>query len=304
MLNRKLICAGLSFLMILPLGACSGNADKPQTVDEDDHSDEDDSKEPTIAEPEKEEFSGETPVDNEYVTLSLSSITEDLSTDTYIWHAQLDNKSDQTVVTSIRGLSVNDFVISSPEFDGTLSAGESSTVEITFSGSDLVKNDIIEVAKASFDFYVSDEAGNTLKTESAVIYPYGEAYYQRPERVRFTEEQTIFDNEYGTLIVTGFDSYQYQYETSIYFDNKSGQPLILDITDESGYTKSFIDGEESMETNIGISYVPADQRTNTEIAMVIGEESKEATEVSFVFTLRNPEDSSIVYSESVNVIPW
>ena len=305
MFDKRILCAGLAFMMMLPITGCSADTARPSAADDGDPEDEE-GKEPTIVidEKTKEEFTGETPVDNEYVTLTVSSITEDLGADRYVWNAELTNKSGQVLYTSIPSVSVNDFVLSSLQFDGAVNPGETKPVEITFNGSDLIKNDIDEVAKASFDFYVSDESGNTLKTDSAVIYPFGETYYERGSRVKYSDELTVFDNEFGTLIVTGFDSYQYKYEVEIYFENKSGRALILDVTDESGYTKSFIDSYESPETNVAVSYIPAEQRTNTEIQMAIEQEYTEASTVSFVISLRAPEDNSILFQQSVTVNPW
>ena len=305
MLKRKLAMAAISLGLIFTASGCSSKNDS--AADDEAELDDMEAEEATMIDDNsqyREDFSATTPVDNEYVTLSVDSITENIDSDEYSWSAVLANKSDQLLYTSVRGMSINDYVISEPEYDSAIEAGEQKAIVITFSGSDLVKNDIEEVAKASFDFYVSDENGEVLTSTTAVMYPHGEAYYEKPDRVRFSQEEIVFDNEYGKLIITGFDSYSYTYETDIFFDNKTDGGLILDVTDESGYTYSFLDETESAETSLNINYVPAGGRTNTEILMTSDEEAAEPSNVKFHFSLRNPVDNSIAYEQSVEVAVW
>lgn len=305
MLKSKLTMAAIMLGLVFTVSGCS--SENGSVADDEAELDDMEAEEATMIDDNtqyREDFSATTPVDNEYVTLSVDSITENIESDEYSWSAVLANKSDQLLYTSVRGMSINDYVISEPEYDGEIEAGEQKSIVITFSGSDLIKNDIEEVAKASFDFYVSDENGEVLTSTTAVMYPHGEAYYEKPDRIRFSQEQTVFDNEYGKLIITGFDSYSYTYETDIFFDNKTDGGLILDVTDESGYTYSFLDETESAETNLNINYVPAGGRTNTEIMMTSDEEAAEPSSVKFYFSLRNPVDNSIVYEQSVEVAAW
>lgn len=307
MFNRKYAGAALAVMMVLSAAGCSSETAKDPEMSEEeelDNMEAIDAENTNDKSAQREEFSGTTPVDNEYVTLRIDSITENISADEYRWNAVLTNKSGQNLTTAVRGLSVNDYVIGDPEFDGSLGVGEEKQVTITFSGSDLIKNDIEEVAKASFDFYVYDEGGNVLSSSTNTVYPHGEAYYERSPRVKFSTEKTAFDNEFGTLIITSFDSYNYLYEVDIFFENKSAGGLVLDVTDESGYTQSFLNDAESAETNINISYVPAGGRTNTEIVMAANEERAEPASVRFIFSLRNPADNSIVYQQNIDVTPW
>ena len=300
MVDKKIAGAMLGVMMIVSAAGCAQPTADEQELDDMEAVD----AEAIDKEAQREEFSPVTPVDNDYVTLQINSITENIPADQYEWNVVVTNKTEQALTTAIRGLSVNDYVIGDPEYDGALAANEEKTVTVIFSGSDLIKNDIEEVAKASFDFYVYDEAMNVLQSASNTVYPHGEEYYSRTSRVRFTTEQTVFDNEYGTMIITGFDSYDYKYEVDFYFENKSTDGLILDVTDESGVTQSYLDGVASAETNVNIDYVPAGGRTNTEILISAEDENAEPGTVSFVFTLRNPADSSVVYTQSIEVTPW
>lgn len=178
------------------------------------------------------EFEEITVIDNEECAIKITGIDPD-DFFGYTLKAYLENKSsDKTYMFSVSNAAINE-VQCDPLFSAEVAAGKKSNNDISFS----VKNDIgdftdIEIAFRVYDS--NDWTADAVAEETTHVYPFGKdnaiAYVREPQGT----DNTIIDNEYVTVIVTGYEHDDiFGYTANLFLVNKSDKEIMFSANDVS-----------------------------------------------------------------------
>lgn len=231
---KRIIAILCSLILLLSMVAC--RAPTPNSTDTVENSDE---ITPTVvAESPAQEitFSEVVAVDNEHCTIKITGIDPD-GLFGYTLKAYMENKtSDQTLMFSVNSASVNG-VMSDPLFAAEIAAGKKSNEEITFMRDSVEANGITDFTDIELNFRVFDSndwAADAVAEETVHIYPYGEEKATVFTREAQSSDTILVDNEYATVIVTGYAIDDiWGYTANLYIINKTDTAVTVSVDEVS-----------------------------------------------------------------------
>ncbi|MGN0686870.1 MAG: hypothetical protein ACI4KA_02040 [Oscillospiraceae bacterium] len=175
-------------------------------------------------------------VDNEECTIKITGIEVDK-----IWgytiKALLENKSaDKTYMFSVQSAAVNG--VECDPFSATEVAPEKkSNEDITLNDDKLEENGITEYTDIELTFRVYDSndwMADEVAIETFHIYPYGEDKAVTFVRETQASDNVIIDNDYVTVIVTGYEEDKiWGYTVNLFLLNKSDKNVMFSVDDAS-----------------------------------------------------------------------
>ena len=242
---KKLIALLLILALMLSFAACSADSDKDSDdgektsqneTDKDDDKDKEDNKDDDKANKEEITFTELTVVDNEQCSIKITEIDPD-NTWGYTLKAQLENKSaDKKYMFSVESASING-VKCDPYFASEVAAGKKSNSDISFSNTALDKNDIGAYTdiELTFRVYDSDDwSADDIVQTTVHVYPYGEEKATKFTREAKASDNVVVDNEYVTVIVTGYEQDDiWGYTANLFLVNKTDKTVMFDVEDDS-----------------------------------------------------------------------
>ena len=231
---KRIIAILCSLILLLSMVACG--APTPNSTDTVENTDE---ITPTaVAESPAQEitFSEVVAVDNEYCTIKITGIDPD-GLFGYTLKAYMENKTaDQTLMFSVNSASVNG-VMADPLFASEIAAGKKSNEEITFMEDSLETNGITDFTDIELNFRVFDSndwAADAVAEETVHIYPYGEEKATVFTREAQSSDTILVDNEYATVIVTGYAIDDiWGYTANLYIVNKTDTAITVSVDEAS-----------------------------------------------------------------------
>lgn len=256
---RKFVIPFLAVMLSLSIVACGGNSDsdnKDKTTQSDKkkdgkkskkdkkNKDKKNKKETKDSESttEKETSEKETKVtsnpsfeeivvvDNDECKITIKDV--DIIPDStwgYSLKTQLENKSsDKTYIFNIDSAVING-VTTEALLSKDVAPGKKANDNITFMDMDLKENGVGDYTDIELTFNVSDYndwSADPVTVETVHIYPFGEDKATTFVREPQTSDNIIMDNEYATVIVTGYNPDGFWgYTVNLYLVNKSDKNL-------------------------------------------------------------------------------
>lgn len=221
------------FTMLLTLVACGGettnnaNQNTPSQVE-------------TTKGNEKAEneitFTEMVAIDNDNCSIKITGIDADNMWG-YTIKALLENKSaDKTYMFSIETAAING-VQCDPLFASEVAAGKKSNENISFTNDKLKENGITEYTDIELTFRVYDSndwTADEVAKETIHIYPYGEDNAVKFVRESQTSDNVIIDNDYVTVIVTGYEEDDiWGYTVNLFLLNKTDKNVMFSVDEAS-----------------------------------------------------------------------
>lgn len=241
---KKLATLFLALLMLLSLAACGGEAssnagkngndtpDNPgqSTSSQEEAAKDDDGQENEIT------FTEMVAIDNEECTIKITGIEAD-NVWGYTLKALLENKSaDKTYMYSIESAAING-VQCNPLFASEVAAGKKSNEEISFMCDDLEQNGITEYTDIELVFRVYDSndwSAEDVAQETVHVYPFGEEKAVEFVREPQASDNVVIDNDYVTVIVTGYDEDDiWGYTVNLFLVNKTDVDVMFSADEAS-----------------------------------------------------------------------
>ena len=174
--------------------------------------------------------------DNDECTVKITGIDPD-NVWGYTLNAYLENKSsDKTYMFAVEYAAING-VQTDPLFATEVAAGKKTNAEISFFDENLEKNNIGDFTDIEISFIVYDTdnwADDYVADEIVHIYPYGEENAVTFTREAQNSDNVILDNEYATVIVTGYeDDDIWGYTANLFIINKTDKDIMFSVEDAS-----------------------------------------------------------------------
>ena len=300
---KKLIALLLALLMVVLFAACAASdadddSDKEDDVkqEEKDNEANDDEEEEGKDKDEQDlgeiSFTEQVVVDNDECVITITGIEPDGDWG-YTLKAELENKSsDKTYMFSVDSASING-VVTDPYFASDVAAGKKAREDISFMDENLEKNDIGEYTDIELTFSVSDAddwSAENVAEETVHIYPYGEDNAVEFVREAQDTDNVILDNEYATVIVTGYTEDDiWGYMVELYFVNKTENNLMFSAEDVSvnGYMADPFYSESVAAGKMAFGSMSWLDTTFEE------NDITEVEEIEFTLTVSNDDDWSI-----------
>lgn len=175
-------------------------------------------------------------VDNVECTIKITDINPDNMWG-YTLNVQLENKSDdKTYMYSVESASING-IQSDPFFATEVAAGKKSKNEISFSDSDLEDNGVGDYTDIELTFRVYDSndwEADDVARETIHIYPYGEDRAYNFVRESKETDNVIIENDYITVIVTGYEVDDiFGYTVNLFLINKTDKNVMFSVDEAS-----------------------------------------------------------------------
>ncbi len=175
-------------------------------------------------------------IDNEECTIKITGIDADNMWG-YTINALLENKSAEKIyMFSVDSAAING-VKCDPFFASEVAAGKKSNEEISFSVDDLEDNGITDFTDIELTFRVYDSEdwlADAVAKETVHIYPYGEDKAVKFVRESQPSDNVIIDNEYVTVIVTGYEEDDiWGYTANLFLVNKTDKNVMFSVDDAS-----------------------------------------------------------------------
>lgn len=175
-------------------------------------------------------------VDNDECTIKITDIDPD-NLWGYTLKVQLENKStEKTYMYSVESASING-VQCDPFFATEVAAGKKSNNEISFSDSDLEDNGVGDYTDIELTFRVYDSndwMADEVARETVHVYPYGEDKATIFVREAQANDNVIIDNDYVTVIVTGYeDDAIWGYTVNLFLLNKTDKDVMFSVDEAS-----------------------------------------------------------------------
>lgn len=175
-------------------------------------------------------------VDNDECTIKITDIDPD-NLWGYTLKVQLENKStEKNYMYSVESASING-VQCDPFFATEVAAGKKSNNEISFSDSNLEDNGIGDYTDIELTFRVYDSndwMADEVARETVHVYPYGEDKATIFVREAQANDNVIIDNDYVTVIVTGYkDDAIWGYTVNLFLLNKTDKDVMFSVDEAS-----------------------------------------------------------------------
>ena len=169
-------------------------------------------------------------IDNPECSVSVTNIDPE-GRFGYTLKVHLENKSIENIYTfSLESLFVND-VKCSAIFSHEVAPGQSASETITFAEKDLKKHNITEYTDLELTFKIFDDTDVTVGTvakETVHVYPQGEENATKFIREPQSTDRVLFDNEYVTAIVIGYEVQLYRgYTANLFLVNKTNADVMF-----------------------------------------------------------------------------
>lgn len=179
-------------------------------------------------------------VDNDECMIRITGIDPD-NIWGYALKATLENKSaEKTYMFSVTTASING-VECDPLFATEVAPGKKSNNEISFPSSTLEKNGLAHFTDIELSFRVYDSndwLADNVAEETVHVYPYGEENAEVYVRQSQSGDNIIVDNDYVSVIVTGYEQDAiWGYTVNLFIWNKSEQNIMVSVdnTSVNGY---------------------------------------------------------------------
>ena len=150
----------------------------------------------------------------------------------YVISGIIENLSDRKLLIGIDDVTVNDLMLD-PFWATSVAPKAKATVQISFSKSQLENNNITQITKIAGELHVSDDdTWDRIATEKFTLCPMGEAAVISYVHTPVPNEQVLFNDEYFTFIITGYNTDKYgDYVVSGFIENKCDKDLLIGIDD-------------------------------------------------------------------------
>lgn len=230
----------LIFLMLFSLTACGGETTNNENNTTNGTEQAASSQEETKKEDSKTEneitFAEMIAVENEECIIKITGIEPDNMWG-YTVKALLENKSaEKTYMFSVESAAING-VQCDPFFATEVAAGKKSNENISFTNDVLKENGIDEYTDIELTFRVYDSndwTADEVARETIHIYPYGEDKAETFVREVQTSDNVIIDNEYVTVIVTGYEKDDiWGYAAKLFLLNKTDKNVMFSVDEAS-----------------------------------------------------------------------
>lgn len=220
---KRLVTLFLAFMLILSLSACSDD----NSTDDKKHSK---NKSDEIS------FTEIVAVDNDECMIKITEIDPDNESG-FTLKAELENKSeDKAYLFSVYNAAIND-VQCDVSFLKEVTAGNKSLEEIIFANDIFDENDIGDYTDIELAFQVYDSGdvnADDVANETVHIYPYGEDNAVKFVRESQDSDNVLIDNEYVTVIVTGYDHDDiWGYAVNLFLLNKCDKDVMFMVEEAS-----------------------------------------------------------------------
>ncbi len=181
-------------------------------------------------------FSGKVAVDNAECFIKVTEIDPDNMWG-YTLKVQLENKSsDKTYMFSVESAAINGLQCD-PFFATEVAAGKESNKTISFTKSQLEESGIKDYTDIELTFRVYDKIdwmADDVAKETIHIYPYGESKAVKYVRTPKASDNIIVDNEYVTVIVTGYEEDAiWGYTVKLFLLNKTNKNVMFSVDEAS-----------------------------------------------------------------------
>ena len=242
---KKLLALILTTFMLLSFVACDvetpldkndNNSSQNQTNNSIESNDQNNNNENKNENKNEITFSGLVAVDNAECIIKITEIDPD-NLWGYTLKVQLENKStDKTYMFSVESAAING-VQCDPFFATEVAAGKKSNNEISFTKSELDDSGIKNYTDIELTFRVydtNDWMADDVAKETIHIYPYGEDKVVKYVRTPQASDNIIVDNEYITVVVTGYeDDPIWGYTAKLFLLNKTDKNVMFSVDDAS-----------------------------------------------------------------------
>lgn len=230
---KKLTALLLALVLILSLSACGGATDtnhgtNPSQSENNKHENNTDKNEIS--------FTEVVAVDNGECLIKITEIEPDNFWG-YTLKAQLENKSaDKTYMFSVESAAING-VQCDPLFASEVAAGKKAMEEIHFSDEELKENGVGDFTDIELTFRVYDSndwTADAVAKETVHVYPYGEDKAVKFVREAQASDKVLVDNEYVTVIVTGYENNEiWGYTVNLFLLNKTDKEVMFSVDEAS-----------------------------------------------------------------------
>ena len=232
---KRLASLLLALMLILSLAACGGET-TPDTNNGTNPSQSESNNDEGKTDENEVSFTEVVAVDNAECTIKITEIDPD-----NMWgftlKAQLENKSaDKTYMFSVESAAING-VQCDPLFATEVAAGKKSNKEISFPGDELEENGVGDYTDIELTFRVYDSndwEADAVAKETIHIYPYGEDKATKFVREAQASDNVLIDNEYVTVIVTGYEDDEiWGYTVNLFLLNKTDKNVMFSVDEAS-----------------------------------------------------------------------
>ena len=228
-------------------------------------------------------------VDNEECIIKITDIEE-----SFLWGYTLnvytENKSaKKTYMFSLQSASVNG-VEAGTFFAEEIAPGKKSNGDITFSDSDFDYNEIGKFTDILLNFRVYDSndwMADDVAQVSVHVYPYGEENATKFAREAQPTDTILIDNEYVTIIVTGYDPDDlWGWSADMYIVNKADVSIMVSI-DEASVNGYMLDPFYATSVMPGTNKFSSVSWSNSELEK---NNIKEVESIEFVLRVYNEDN--------------
>ena len=238
---KKLLALILATLMLFSLMACDIET-QPDNNDNDSSQNQTNNNTESNDQNNKNEnkneitFSGIVAVDNTECIIKITEIDPD-NLWGYTLKVQLENKSaDKTYMFSVESAAING-VQCDPFFATEVAAGKKANKEINFTNSELEENGIKDYTDVELTFRVYDSndwMADDVAKKTIHVYPFGEDKAVKYVRTPQATDNIIVDNEYVTVVVTGYeDDPIWGYTAKLFLLNKTDKNVMFSVDESS-----------------------------------------------------------------------
>ena len=238
---KKLLALILATLMLFSLMACDIET-QPDNNDNDSSQNQTNNNTESNDQNNKNEnkneitFSGIVAVDNTECIIKITEIDPD-NLWGYTLRVQLENKSaDKTYMFSVESAAING-VQCDPFFATEVAAGKKANKEINFTNSELEENGIKDYTDIELTFRVYDSndwMADDVAKKTIHVYPFGEDKAVKYVRTPQATDNIIVDNEYVTVVVTGYeDDPIWGYTAKLFLLNKTDKNVMFSVDEAS-----------------------------------------------------------------------
>lgn len=173
-------------------------------------------------------------VDNEECTVKITDMRYDEFRG-FVIETELENKSADTKYTfSDNGISVNG-VQCDALFWAQVEPGQKTVDEIYFWDDTLSENGIVKFTDIEISLYVRDSddySADPVVTETVRLYPHGEDQAETFVRESQPTDNVVIDNEYVTMIVTGYGHDDiWGHTANVFLVNKTDKTVAFNAND-------------------------------------------------------------------------
>lgn len=240
MKNWKLLL--ITMITAMVLSACSSKTEPTDTTKAATSVQESINKDATVIDETKVPSNATVPfeeivaVDNDECSIRITKLESDNMWG-YTVKATLENKSpDKTYMFSVTGASVNG-VQCDPFFASEVAPGKKSNNDISFSDSTLKENGVSDFSDIEILFRVYDSndwSADSVAEEAVHVYPYGKDKATVFVREAKDSDKIILDNDYVTVIVTGYaEDDIWGYTANLFLVNKTDTEVMFGVDNAS-----------------------------------------------------------------------